>query len=145
MNNLKKIIFFVLTLGICLSPFTLICQADGSTPSVEQEKQVTAFSAAAHLNTSADFAGIVATIINIVLGLLGMVFIVLLIIAGFNWMTAAGNEEKVEKARTTITRAIIGLLIIIAAYSITYFVFNALNNAAQNGGSGSPAQLGTSG
>jgi len=68
----------------------------------------------------------IATIIKAGLGLLGIIFIVLLVLAGFNWMTAAGDEEKVTKAKNTITRAVIGLIIIIAAYAITVFVFKNL-------------------
>ena len=68
----------------------------------------------------------IATVIKAVLGLLGIIFIVLLVLAGFNWMTAAGDEEKVTKAKNTITRAVIGLIIIIAAYAITVFVFKNL-------------------
>ena len=74
----------------------------------------------------AELAGIVATVISTFLGLLAVIFIILMIIAGYSWMTAAGNEDKVSKAKDTIKRAIIGLIIIIAAYSITYFVFRNL-------------------
>jgi len=79
----------------------------------------------------------IATIIKAGLGLLGIIFIVLLVLAGFNWMTAAGDEEKVTKAKNTITRAVIGLIIIIAAYAITVFVFKNLP-----GGGGGGAQTG---
>ena len=68
----------------------------------------------------------IATVIKAVLGLLGIIFIVLLVLAGFNWMTAAGDEEKVTKAKNTIMCAVIGLIIIIAAYAITVFVFKNL-------------------
>ncbi|MDP2708800.1 MAG: hypothetical protein Q8O93_01995 [bacterium] len=69
---------------------------------------------------------IIQTVISAFLGLLGIIFLILIIYAGYNWMTAQGDEDKVTKAKDTLARAIIGLIIIIAAYSITYFVFNAL-------------------
>lgn len=86
-------------------------------------------------------AGIVAIAIKAFLGLLGIIFLILIIYAGFNWMTAQGEEEKVTKAKETLQRAVIGLIIIIAAYSITYFVFNALPGGSGTGASpvgGSP-------
>jgi len=86
--------------------------------------------------------GIVATAIQAFLGLLGIIFLVLIIYAGFNWMTAQGEEEKVTKAKETLQRAVIGLIIIIAAYSITYFVFNALPGG--NSGIGSDGVVGGS-
>ena len=79
-------------------------------------------------------AGIVAIAIKAFLGLLGIIFLVLIIYAGYEWMTAQGDEEKVTKAKDTLSRAVIGLIIIIAAYSITYFVFNALPGGGGGGG-----------
>ena len=72
-------------------------------------------------------AGIISLVIKAFLSLLGIIFVILIILAGYNWMTASGNEEKVTKAKDTITRAIIGLIITVSAYAITYFVFSNLN------------------
>jgi len=85
--------------------------------------------------------GIMATAIKAFLGLLGIIFLVLIIYAGYTWMTAQGEEEKVTRAKETLQRAIIGLIIIVAAYSITYFVFSNL----PGGGSGGGSTTGTSG
>lgn len=75
---------------------------------------------------------VVAIVIRGFLGLLGVIFIILIVLAGYNWMTAAGDEEKIKKATSTIRSAIIGLLIIIAAYAITYFVFQNLPGAGSS-------------
>ena len=72
---------------------------------------------------------IVADILNVFFGLLGTIFIVLIVVAGYKWMTAAGNDDKVSEALHTIRVAVIGLAIIAAAYAITYFVFSRLPNA----------------
>lgn len=69
---------------------------------------------------------LIGRIINIFLGLLGVILLVLLIYAGFLWMTAGGDETKVAKAKLYIRNAIIGLVIIAAAWAIVAFVFNAL-------------------
>lgn len=66
---------------------------------------------------------IIGMIINAGLSLLGVIFIVLIIYAGFNWMTAGGDEGKVETAKKTLSRAIIGLIIVAGSYSIWNFVF----------------------
>lgn len=68
----------------------------------------------------------VGKIIRIVLGLLGTVFLCLTVYAGFLWMTAAGNSEQVEKALGILKTAVIGLVIILASYSITYFVLDSI-------------------
>lgn len=63
----------------------------------------------------------------------GVIFISYTIYGGWAWMTAAGNEEKVKKAQTTIRDGIIGLIVIFASAAIYYFVFNALTNTATKG------------
>lgn len=67
---------------------------------------------------------IVPRIINVILGLLGTVATVLIVYAGFNWMTAAGNDDKIEGAKKTISAAVLGLIVIMMAYTITRFVVN---------------------
>lgn len=76
-----------------------------------------------------DIGAAVATIVKAFLGLLGIIFIFLMVLAGYHWMTAAGDEQKVTKAKDTLRTAIIGLVIIVAAYSITYFVLNAIGKS----------------
>lgn len=67
---------------------------------------------------------IIAPVIQIVLSLVGVIFLVLMIYAGITWMTAAGNDQKAEKAKNILTESTIGLVIVMAAYAITYFVSN---------------------
>jgi len=69
---------------------------------------------------------IIVAIIQIALSLLGIIFLIIIVFAGYSWMTAAGNEEAVKKAQDMIKRAIIGLVIVLMAYAITYFIFNQL-------------------
>lgn len=72
---------------------------------------------------------IAASVINILMGFLGIVAVVIILIGGFKWMTAGGNEDKITESKKMITAGIIGLLIILAAWGITIFVLNALLNA----------------
>ncbi len=86
--------------------------------------------------------GIIAILVRAVLGLLAIIFLILMIMAGFNWMTAGGDEAKVKKAQDTIKTAIIGLLIVLAAYAITYFIFNYLPfSVGSSNGSGTTSGL----
>ncbi|MBU0649433.1 hypothetical protein KJ969_05065 [Patescibacteria group bacterium] len=74
---------------------------------------------------------IIGTIINVLLSLLGVIFLVLLIYGGFLWMTSRGNEDAVDKSKRLIQDAIIGLIIILAAYAISRFVIDALLKATE--------------
>lgn len=75
------------------------------------------------------FGEVVARIIKIALGLLGVIFIALIIYAGFIWMTSTGNEEQISKAKKIMVSSIIGVVIILAAYIITVFVIDSLLDA----------------
>ena len=68
----------------------------------------------------------IASVINVALGFLGIIAVVIILLGGFKWMTAGGNEDKVAEARKLITAGIIGLIIILAAWGIAKFVINAL-------------------
>ncbi len=69
------------------------------------------------------FAEILGLVVSGFLSLLGIIFIGEIIYAGYNWMTARGEEQKIEKAHDTIRRAIIGLVVIVGAYAIWAFVW----------------------
>ncbi len=66
---------------------------------------------------------VIGQIIGGVLGLMGSIFFILLVYGGFMWMTARGNESQVEKARTIITWAVWGVVIILLAYLVVDLVF----------------------
>lgn len=75
----------------------------------------------------------VKNIINWVLGLLGLIAVIIIIYAGFLWLTAAGNEDRITTAKKTILGAVIGLVIILLSYAIVAFVLEGAQ-----GGPGGP-------
>lgn len=75
----------------------------------------------------------VANLINVALGLLGVVAVVIILAGGFKWMTAGGADDKIEEARKLIFSGIVGLAIILSAWAITKFVFDALQEATGSG------------
>jgi len=69
-----------------------------------------------------DFATMAGGIIYGILSFLGVASLLLVIVAGVMWMMAEGNEETVQKAKGILRGALIGLIIILGAYALTYFV-----------------------
>lgn len=63
---------------------------------------------------------------TIIIGVLGVAAVIMILYAGFIWLTAGGSEEKVGKAKKIIKQAVIGLIIISFAYGIVGFVFRAV-------------------
>jgi hypothetical protein len=82
---------------------------------------------------------IIVEIINVLLYFIGSIVIVLILWAGFKWMTSAGNSDAIKKSRETILNAVIGLIIIFASYAILNFVFDSLIDISGSGSVGVPA------
>lgn len=80
---------------------------------------------------SGDVRQTVARIINVALGFLGIIAVVIVLLGGFKYMIAGGNEEKTTEARKLIVSGIIGLAIILSAWAITSFVISRLVTATQ--------------
>ncbi len=80
-------------------------------------------------------AQVVSNVLLAVFSVLGVVFLVLTVYAGFQWMTAGGNTEQIDKSKALLRNAVIGLAIILLSYAITYFIGSTLSGAAVVNGS----------
>lgn len=78
------------------------------------------------LQTNQSLAQIIGSVINAFMALIGIILVVIIIYAGYTWMMAQGNATKVEDAKKMITQAVIGLVILMAAYAIAQFVLGAV-------------------
>ncbi len=76
--------------------------------------------------TSMSFTDSIITIINWVIGILGLVCVIVIIIGGVNYMTSSGEASKVKKAKDTILYGIIGLVVCILAFAIVNFVISGI-------------------
>lgn len=86
----------------------------------------------------------IARIIRVALGLLGTVALLIILYAGWLWMTAAGDEEKVGRAKKTLSAGVIGLVIILSAFAIVQFILSRLIEATGEGplgGSSAPLDV----
>ena len=80
---------------------------------------------------SADLKQTVINVISFVLGLLGLIAVIMILYGGFIWLTAGGNEDKVDSAKKIISSAAIGLVVILVAWAIVNFVVGATRNVTQ--------------
>lgn len=79
-----------------------------------------------------DVRTIVVKVINVALSLLGVIFLVLLVLAGFKYMLSEGNEAKTKEAISHIKSAVIGLVIVLASWAIVRYVTVMTDNIMQN-------------
>ncbi len=96
--------------------------------------------------SSADLKGqkklpvVIGRIISIALGMVGVVFLIIMIYGGFLYLTAGGNKDQVGQAVNYIKNGAIGVAIIFASYAITNFVVKGVLDASTNTQTSSSAQ-----
>jgi len=121
---MKKLISFIIVLTFTFLNLTLVNAQLINDPQQMHEMTQEAANAANLGNIS--IGVLVARGVQTILSFLAVIFLVLTLIAGFKWMTAQGNEEQIKQASASIKAAIIGLIIVIGAYTITWFIFSIL-------------------
>ncbi len=82
-----------------------------------------------HIKTTKNISQIVGEIIKYVVGFLGVIFLILILYAGLLWMTAGGSQEDVNQARLILKWSIIGVIVVLGAYSISYYVIKNTQEA----------------
>jgi hypothetical protein len=116
-------LFFLLSFGFIL---TIPASAQTSDPTLTGLNKTATEVEAFKTQTSKSYTGFLQTkagqIVGLVLSFVGVIFLVLMIYAGILWMTAAGNEQQVAKAKSLMINATIGLIVVFAAYALTSFI-----------------------
>ncbi len=122
-KNLVKLALSLALIGILVMP--LMVSATGKTIDPGLNQYVGPYIG---MGTQ-DVRITIANIIRVAMGLLGIVAVLIILIGGFKYMTAMGNEESVKKAKQLIYSGIIGLIIVLTAYAIATFVINSIIGA----------------
>ncbi|MDP2736340.1 MAG: TrbC/VirB2 family protein [bacterium] len=133
-NILKKIITAAMIFSafiLVLTPAThaLAINADDYWGGSTQKDYVNTNSGLADGGTARDPRQIVVDIIKFVLGFLGILALIIILYAGFKWMTSGGNEESVGSAKKMLVAGVIGLVIILSAYALATFIINQIIGA----------------
>jgi len=84
------------------------------------------------LSTSS-LESMIANIVKTALTLVGAIALAMLVYGGFLYVTAAGDESQIKKAKTVIIYAIIGIIVIGLAYSLVAFVIGAFSGGGSSG------------
>ena len=123
-----KTLFIALALSL-----VLVTVAQAADYGLKATLNATQGSLPTNIKGATSLPELAGVIVNVALSLLGIVFFALMLYAGITWMKAMGSSEDVTKAKEIMQAAIIGLIIVGAAYAITSFVFSSLG---QSGGAG---------
>src|SRR3989338_3484228 len=146
-STLRNILIFgITTFVVVVGVFAVLAVTQAQTPTLgltpELQNEIGL--------PATDLRIVIARIIRTVLTILGILALIIVLYAGFTWMTAGGNEEKVGTAKKMLINGAIGLAIILSSYAITSFVISRLTDAINQsdggggGGSGSGSTFGGS-
>ena len=126
LKYLIKLSLIALLLFFFSQPFLVPAQAS-TTPNLKDafsNQENTAFNliSGASYNKNIVLETLAGQIITLIFSLLGIIFILFTIYGGYLYLTARGNEEQTKKAKSIITQNIIGIVIILGAYALVYFI-----------------------
>jgi hypothetical protein len=130
---LKKTIIYIFML------FFIIASANSALALDNLSNSKTIAGSVAKNAGYSDAAGVsldstIGKVIQVALSFVGVVFLILMIYGGYLWMTARGEEQTVTKAKSLIQAAVIGLIIVVMAYAISYFVLKNVGGEMLNQG-----------
>lgn len=131
MRHIKAFIFSLITLSCVFAPATVI-QANGGgggpTGSATQKifnnlgKAASGFGAPASGRASTTPGQVIGEIIKVALGFVGTITFIIFLYGGFLWLSARGNDDQVKTAKKYLTNGVIGTIIAILAYSLTFYI-----------------------
>ncbi len=116
--KMKNILTKVSVYSILTVLLSSVTQAGFQAPSAEQPP-AGALPTGTDLFSGASLIETVTIVVNWALGFLGIVILLIMLFAGFQYATAGGDEKKTEDARKMIINAVIGLVIIFFAFVLS--------------------------
>ncbi|HBB37930.1 MAG: hypothetical protein UV82_C0012G0022 [Candidatus Magasanikbacteria bacterium GW2011_GWD2_43_18] len=108
--------------GLETEQFYMDGQVNYNNEAVQKQTQAFTGDKGADLGRVKDPRIVIASVIQSFLVILGTLFLVYMIYAGYLILTSAGNEDRVDKGKSILRNAIIGLAIILLSYSATWVV-----------------------
>ncbi len=130
MNSTKKtLIVLAVWMAASLPIMASAGQSNSTMDKLHYFAQYSGF--AQQANPEDTLPAVISVIIQAFFAVLGAIFLFLILLGGYYYMTARGEEQKVEKALDTIRRGVVGLIIIVGSYAIWNFIQFYIINGGQ--------------
>lgn len=121
-KNIKNLFILTCLVIVLVLPYFVFAAASPDMKSILNDVgNYSGYNASTDQGSMPQFIG---QIINIFLSILGIIFIILMLYGGYVWMMAQGGDEEIRKAKDTLRRAIIGLLIVVGSYGLWKLIFS---------------------
>ncbi len=130
MRLLKQILIFTLLLNGVMILAPVVCfSSEVKTVDLENPIQLKDSKGKVLKDEAITPAVIIGTVIKSFLGVVGGLSLVMMVYGGFQWLTSAGNDEKVKRGTQTMMWSIIGLVVVLASYLLVNTVLRFLAGA----------------
>ena len=126
MNKFIKIMIVTVTLAALVGGATQLCLASKLE---DVGTGIYGDNSAPAANSLPFYVGLY---IRMFLYISGTIMIIIVVYAGTLWMTAGGDDGQLKKAKSWLTNGIIGLIITLAAFAITDYIFGKMIEAAKD-------------
>ena len=70
--------------------------------------------------------GLIKTVVNVLLWAVGILSVIMIIFSGFRYITSAGDAAKTKSAQSTLTYAVVGLIVAVFAWAIVNIVLDRI-------------------
>lgn len=123
----KYLLIVILLAGFVFYAIPSVVNAQGATASSSFEQQFQTFAKKSGIGegTPNEPQVVIARLIKVMLGVVGIMFFAYSVYAGYLILSSAGDEQKVKKGKDTLRTGIIGIFVAMSAYSILSLVAGA--------------------
>lgn len=123
--NVVAAVLMVLGLNVvaAIAPVNAFRCADGKTD-VQDYSQCPEWNGAGGVADNSDLLGVLTTIINVVVGVVGFIAVAMIVMGGISYATSQGDAAKTKKGMNTILYGVVGLVVALLAFAIVNFVLN---------------------
>ena len=123
----KKILYILvyIFINIAFVSYLGVEQARADVDNIFWGGQTTNIQASLGLGNT-DPRYMIANVVNIALGFIGIIAVMIIMMAGFKLMTTGGNEDAVVEAKRMMSSGVIGLVIVFSSFGLAQFVVNNL-------------------
>jgi hypothetical protein len=130
--NMKRIKFYIATLGLLLGlGVAAVIPAPAAWASPKSVVCGTLGAGSGCTNTPANGVNLNTTltgVVNILSVVVGVTAVIMIIVAGFRFVTSAGDSSSIASARSTMIYALVGLAIVLLSQTIVKFVLDRITH-----------------
>ncbi len=123
---MKKIILIIGTIAAIIAPQMILASSSNLVFADAKTQIESAVNEVGGSENKTDVKGFIGNIIKTMFFAVGVLAVIVIIFAGVTFVMSTGNSQTIQKAKTTIIYAVIGLIVSILSYAIVNFVVSSL-------------------